>query len=627
MSDRRTPIPATPTPPPVTAQDIQALQAAASLLGQGRAAEAKGLIVPLADRLSGLPDMHLLFGRICKALGQGDEAEAQFRLGLKADKAHIALQLDLAAAVAQRGDVKTGERMMRTVLAQAPRNAFVAVALSDLLARDGRLEEALRVTTALAAGPAPDPNLLATRAGVLKGLGRMDEALEMYRRVASLNPQSGVAHHNVASTLGDLGQFEAAQATAERAFAMGLDAPETWLVYGRALLGRKRLDEAERAFGEVIRRRPTYTDGQRDLAQLIWMRREDANAATAALNRAIAAHPLDRPETHDLIALRAQVLKFAGEPKAAYAGVAEAIVAEPQSLTLRLSAGHLAILAGAPAEGVAHAEAALKLAPNNASAISLLCETCLAVGDAPRADQLAAELRRRAPLDQTALAYQATALRLMGDARYGELYDYEGLVRAWRLETPKGWTHLDEFLADLAQALAALHPFRTHPLNQSLRHGSQAADLKTSTDPVIRALFEALDAPIREHLAWLGGGKDPVRRRNAGGYAYQGAWSVRLRPGGFHIDHVHPEGWLSSACYIAVPAAVAGSPGREGWLKFGEPGIATQPRLSPEHFIQPEPGRLVLFPSYMWHGTVPFGGETPRLSVAFDLLPGGRPNL
>ena len=32
--------------------------------------------------------------------------------------------------------------------------------------------------------------------------------------------------------------------------------------------------------------------------------------------------------------------------------------------------------------------------------------------------------------------------------------------------------------------------------------------------------------------------------------------------------------------------------------------------------------RLALFPSYMWHGTVPFTGAKPRLTFAFDLVPG-----
>jgi hypothetical protein len=108
--------------------------------------------------------------------------------------------------------------------------------------------------------------------------------------------------------------------------------------------------------------------------------------------------------------------------------------------------------------------------------------------------------------------------------------------------------------------------------------------------------------------------------RNTGRWAFQGAWSVRLRPHGFHADHVHSQGWLSSACYLSLPPAVEG-PERQGWLKFGQPGVATDPPLGPEHFVKPEPGLLALFPSYMWHGTVPFGGTEPRLTIAFDLVP------
>ena len=46
--------------------------------------------------------------------------------------------------------------------------------------------------------------------------------------------------------------------------------------------------------------------------------------------------------------------------------------------------------------------------------------------------------------------------------------------------------------------------------------------------------------------------------------------------------------------------------------------MPTSPNLPAQHFVKPVPGKLVLFPSYMWHGTVPFTGEDPRLAIAFD---------
>jgi hypothetical protein len=211
---------------------------------------------------------------------------------------------------------------------------------------------------------------------------------------------------------------------------------------------------------------------------------------------------------------------------------------------------------------------------------------------------------------------------MLGDARYQALHDYDALVGEMVLDTPKGWSSLEGYLADLTAALESRHVFRTHPFQQSLLHGSQISGLEASEDPVIRAFFEAVRAPIQRRLAALGRGGDPLRARNTGKSRFEGVWSVRLQGGGGrHTDHVHHKGWLSSACYIDLPAGVTGSPTREGWLKFGEPGIATRPALPPEHFVEPKAGHLVLFPSYMWHGTQAFSGQGARLSIAFDLLP------
>lgn len=85
--------------------------------------------------------------------------------------------------------------------------------------------------------------------------------------------------------------------------------------------------------------------------------------------------------------------------------------------------------------------------------------------------------------------------------------------------------------------------------------------------------------------------------------------------------HVHPLGWISSAYYVDVPQEIADSDAHGGGIKFGEPDIDIGEMGKPRRRIQPAVGRLVLFPSYMWHGTVPFESQTSRMTVAFDVVP------
>ena len=592
-----------------------------ALLARGKVADAQsvaGRVMAARPRLAGA---HHLMGQCQWAAGKLDAAEISFRTGLKLERGHAALAIALADLLETTGRAPDAERVLRAALEANRRATSLVARLAHALIAGGKCGEALALTAAAANGPSPDHAVLVEHAAALKALKKPDRALAIYERAASLFPDDPAALHNLAASQGDLAQFAAAAQTAARALKKAAGgAPQTWLVYARALLGDQKFDAADQAFREALARAPTYLEAHRELAQLVWMRTEDPRAATAVLDEAILNHP----EMADLFALRAKILEHAGDEANAYATLQQAIRRHPRQAGLHLASAQLAArLAGGVAQGVAHAEHAMSLLPGDHAAQSVLCAACLAAGDIVRASALAGELVARRPLDQRAIAYQATAWRLLGDARYAALYDYATQVRAWRMDTPDGWATLDAYLADLAQALGGVHAFRTHPLDQSVRHGSQAAHLLTSENAVIRAFFQAVNAPIRRHLESLGQGSDPVRARNAGGYRFHGAWSVRLRPGGFHTDHIHPEGWLSSACYIALPPATpADREVKAAWIKFGQPGTPTLPPLDAEHFVEPEPGMLVLFPSYMWHGTVPFAGEdASRLSVAFDLLP------
>jgi Flp pilus assembly protein TadD len=212
-------------------------------------------------------------------------------------------------------------------------------------------------------------------------------------------------------------------------------------------------------------------------------------------------------------------------------------------------------------------------------------------------------------------------------------YPYASI--AWRLTSPERWQWLegdDRFvgvyditerlppLDELAATLRKLHKLSGHPLEQSVRGGTQTdGDIFMRIDPILVRLREAARATVAEHVARLPP-PDPAHpllgaRRDR--IAFAGAWSVRLRSAGFHSNHVHPLGWLSSALYVSLPPDIGVRDA--GLLAFGEPRSSCFALdMAPFRMVTPKPGRLVLFPSYMWHGTRPFS-EGERLTVAFDV--------
>jgi tetratricopeptide (TPR) repeat protein len=553
--------------------------------------------------------------RILLRAGRTGRAVGALR-ALAADHPDLAaVHYQLALALEASGDGAGAEAEFRAVLTLDSHATAAATSLAARLNGRGQFSEAADLLRPLASDAAADTHLLTVLGAALKGLRRMDEAASAYARAAALAPESGVAQHNLAGAYGDAQRFAESDAAVRRAFDRGLDAPETWLVHARALQGLDDFDAAEDAFRQAARRRPAYADALGELAQLIWMRTGDAAQALEPLDAALRAHPWDAA----LSVAKATLLDYAGDKGAAYEVIADAIARQGAAVTLQICAVGL-IAATDPQLALMHADTAYNLAPESGPAITSLCHANLAAGRADVASAIAADLRSGWPLDQYPIALAATAWRLLDDPRYRELYDYERLVRAWTLETPPGWSSLTAYLDDLTVRLRALHQFRAHPVGQSVRGGTQTVQaLERRDDPVIKALFGILDGPIREYIATLKRDSVVLGARASQAYRFAGAWSAQLQPHGHHVNHLHQMGWISSACHIALPTAVDN--GQDGWLTFGEPGVVTTPRLGPEHFVKPKAGGLVLFPSYMWHGTVPFAGETPRLSVAFDVLP------
>jgi len=559
-----------------------------------------------------------LFAGTKQALGDFAQAESLLRRALEIDPKWTPTLTTLAELLLAAGRSAEAVSLLQRAIQGFPRYPRAALLLVRHYLDAGQPALALEIATPWCSSGNVDDDLSALHVAAYAALGRQNEAVAHYRRLAALAPDNQVATHTLAVALIAANQPVESERVVSQTLRRARPTAALHYTHARSLITLERFDEAELALRECVGLEPRRADAHDSLAQLVWMRTGNIGEATHDLDQALEKHQHDDA----LWATKAALLQGAGDARGAYACLAKR-AARPQPPPALLIRAGLAALEFEPATALTLADQAMRAQPNNPTARKLLCAAYLGVGDGAAAMTECATLLQATPDDQYLIAMQTTALRILKDPRYESLCDYDKMVLSQSLETPPGWSDLGSFLTDVTSHLNALHnPHGHRLLYQSLRQGTETTqDLSRSQDPVIQALFHAFAAPIARYRDHIGQGKDPLRRRNRGASRYNGSWSVRLHSSGYHTSHVHPRGWISSACYIQLPDSMKAGHSAEGILSFGTPGMITTPALDAELSVRPELGQLVLFPSYFWHGTLPFHSEQPRLTVAFDVVP------
>ena len=449
---------------------------------------------------------------------------------------------------------------------------------------------------------------------LLRQLDRREEAIRSLSRAAQLAPSSPKIAHALARTLFEAG-VPSLQAYGR---ALKLAPTDTEILSGMtsAFVVEGEVDAAISGLERILSRSPHWVDGHVHLAKLRWAQGDRENFARS-FEAAVEAMPqnlelwrqyiialLHAARWDDVLAVIAkgraaigEQLLFAANEAIAYAEIAEFDKAEELFAPLRdVEDGTVQV------RRVRH---------------------YLRWGRPADADAVIGKWTGR-PEAFMFWPYASIAWRMLDDPRWQWLEGEEGLVGVYDIADRLPPIEL------LADTLRRLHTLSGQPLEQSLRGGTQTdGDIFTHIDPVLVSLREAIRATVAEHASNLPPRDDghPLLRHPRSPIRFSGAWSVRLSSGGYHANHVHPVGWISSALYLVLPQDVG--KGDAGFLTLGDP---TAPNfeigVGPFRTIEPKVGRLALFPSYMWHGTRPFG-EGERLTVAFDVaapVSGRNPN-
>jgi tetratricopeptide (TPR) repeat protein len=600
------------------------LQQAADAIRRGDYMVAGQLLRSVTGPAAGHPDRLQLLGLVYRAQDQLEAAEAAFRASLRAAQHQPAVLNNLGNLLLSQGRREEALDCYRQAIKIAPQAADAHRNLGLMLVDDGLIieaEQALRKALDLQPGDA----------GAWTALGhccqqddRLEAAAEAYQQALKVRPGYANALAGLGYTLRLMDRLADATVCYDAALRSAPQSHEIAVARAALDVNLGRMEEAEHRYRQVLAAEPLNISAHRELNEMLWqMGRigEFGDSFRQALQ--------SQPDNGTLLLACCEVLAGAGkhedilEMLQRFAGASGA---GPGKVDAQL----IAIRARAEAAIGRHDQAmrlfdrARVLLPDNGQLALDHAQLAIVKGDYELALQALEQIEGREPDNQLMWACRATCWRLMGDERAEWLNDTSRFVRTAAIPCPAGFPSLEAFLAELTLLLTRLHTTRVAPSNQTLRGGTQTfGRLFHRRDTLIGLLVEALSTTISHYLEQLPHDPDhPLLRRNTGQFRFSGSWSVRLTDGGYHVNHVHPQGWLSSVFYVSVPEDLGPSVASPaGWLKIGETSLGLGEREVIDRLVQPVAGELTLFPSYTWHGTVPFHSTTPRLTSPFDVVP------
>lgn len=536
--------------------------------------------------------------------GDPAQAIALYRSALAQHPGHADLLNSAGNLHLRSGDAAAAADCFGRALAARPGTLAFAINRAVALTQAGQPREAADMLDEFAEPGVHDPRFHSARANALRAIERLDDAATAYERALALDPARAIALHGRARIA-----LERAESDAPARFDRALQAhgadPNAWLGKAQALDAAGDVATARAIAEQLVAQAPGWHDGLRFLAQL----RLAAGEQDFTSHLAEASRQLPRDE--NIVFLHGELLAGIDRNAEAAEIVRAARLRLPGQERLALLE---AIYAGAAGDDDAAEVLFTALGTKSFERHLHEARHRIRRGEHDRADALLTSALAEQPWDIGAWALRGIVWRLTNDVRAEWLHEQPGLHALRPLEGDPG------LLADATRVLHQLHDSSVFPLGQSLRGGTQTRGrLFHRMEPQLRRLADAIRATLEVHRAGLPpADKDhPLLRWRDRPWRIEGSWSVRLAGGGdHHTGHIHPQGILSSALYLDLPAL--DQDGDEALLELGRPPADLRLDLGPLATFRPRTGHLALFPSTLYHGTTPFGAGR-RLTVAFDV--------
>lgn len=424
-----------------------------------------------------------------------------------------------------------------------------------------------------------DPAPLLQSAARAMQSGELATAERACRAALKAAPNHPGALHMLGSIAVRAGHAQAGIKLLRKVVAMAPQYGEAWASLGRALADSDDTAGAERAFQRALAERPQYWPAESGLAAA-WKSAGLIDKARDLLTDAVAAHPDLAAPAFEL----ANLFQEQGDHAGAIWGYSEALARNPKLFAAHSNRAAARLKAGDAAGALEDADAYLATGAKSANVV----------------------------------AYRVLALQWLD--RWEEAREWDDVATMVYPATPAA----EPGFAERLEADIRAHPRLTQdwdPTKRAIRGGQVVLDLANDPTPTIASFLGMIRAEV-----------DALRDRLPGrpGHPFFGAmpakfsmsvWANILSPGNHQSAHIHNYGWLSGTYYPTLPATISDA-SDAGWISFGTPGygLPAPPGLE-TRTLKPVTGSMFMFPSYLWHHTVPLETGDERVSIAFDIVP------
>ena len=151
---------------------------------------------------------------------------------------------------------------------------------------------------------------------LLRRQGQFDEAIESYTRATAIQPDFVEAHYNLGNALFDLGDLDAAVASYHKALAIKPDFAQAHNNLGNALIKLGKLEDAVASYHKALAVEAEYVEAHKNLGNAL-QQLGQLEDAVASYHKALAINP-DFAEAHNNLGLALQSLERPDEAVASY---------------------------------------------------------------------------------------------------------------------------------------------------------------------------------------------------------------------------------------------------------------------------------------------------------------------